>query len=1144
MNAEILLSLAEQLQRIVRPLERALADEQAFAQFLRDFGWEIDRAAFDIDDVRAAIAALDNIAAAAGDFAAIHAAGGSPPIDVCLHLVQQLEGAFADIREMSTATGPAGFPAGAWAVLRAELPARLIIAYLEAFHPGVLAVLLVSGVVTETPVSAGGAADRVDYTRRAIDWEGLGDILDPASIAAERYAWRDTGPLAYGLLIDVLARAIRLLGLDASTAAPRQDLLDAYFDGGSAAPANLRELRIPIIEIGDEAGAFEARLSILPIPDGPPTSPIKGIAVSPAVLISGTPPETGSGPFSVEATGDFTGSAPSWIEIVPSGVRLKNASGTIDAAATLEQWIPYRAVLVGSRLSTHLALERWYVGLAVDGPADEPDVRLRLGVDPARVVVDVAEADGFLQRVLPPDLTHVDVTLGLVWSSKTGLHLEAAGLEVTIPLHMTLGPVEVRSLTAGLLVTEGDLTLAAGLELGVQLGPLAATVDGIGVELRFVPVPQGAPSGLLGDLDLAFSFKPPEGAALAIEAGPVTGGGFLFFDPSKEQYAGGLHLEFETLTLNAIGLLTTRMPDGSRGFSLLVIIQASGFAPIQLGFGFSLTGVGGLLGINRTVDVDVLRAGVRDRSLDAILFSPDDPTPRAPQIVSTLQRVFPPAANQYVFGPMALIAWGAPVTLVTIEVALILELPAPLRLIILGRVRATLPEPEHAIVRINLDVVGVVDFDQRTLSIDGSLYDSTVGPFALSGDMAARASWGDTPDVAMAIGGFHPAFRPPPGFPQLRRLALALSTGDNPRLRMEAYVALTANTVQVGARLELYVEAAGFALEGGLGFDTLIQFSPFRILAEIYARLALKRGGAVLMGLDIHVHLTGPAPWVLWGEASFKILFVSFAIPFRATFGREQPVPPIEAQEVWPVLRDSLVAAGNWSAQLPPERGRLVVLRDGAGADGILAHPLGTLTVSQSLVPLERTLDLFGSVPPKDYDRFAITGASGLEITGAATQHFAPAQFRRMSDAEKLASPSFERMAAGVRLAPAQAITFGHVQATPLDYEQVVILDVESPSAEPLPDRYEPAGDAVAALAGFGPAGTAAVRAQGRARFAPLEPGPPVAEPAFVVVTRDGLDPVGPDGVPDSYTAAVERLRARPDREALQVVRAEEVVVT
>jgi hypothetical protein len=746
--------------------------------------------------------------------------------------------------------------------------------------------------------------------------------------------------------------------------------------------------------------------------------------------------------------------------------------------------------------------------------------------------------------VLPPDTSNIGVTLDLVWSSKTGLHLDGAGLEVTIPLHKTIGPVEIASATAGVRAAEDAVRLEAGAEIVVRLGPVVAAVDGMGLEVGFVPVPEGAPAGLLGDLDLAFGFKPPEGAALSVDAGPVTGGGFLIFDPAKEQYAGGLHLEFENLTLNAMGLLTTRMPDGSRGFSLLVIVQASGFAPIQLGFGFSLTGVGGLLGINRTVAVDVLRDGVRNRSLDAILFSKDDPTPRAPQIISALQAIFPPAANQYVFGPMAQIAWGAPVTLVTIEVALILELPAPLRLIVLGRVRAALPEPEHAIVNINLDVVGVVDFDQRTLSVDGSLYDSRVGPFALSGDMAARASWGENPDFAMAIGGFHPAFKPPPGFPQLRRLALALSTGDNPRLRMEAYFALTSNTVQVGARIELYVEAAGFALEGGLGFDTLIQFSPFHVLAEIYARLALKRGGTVLLGLDIHVHLTGPSPWVLWGEASFSILFVSISIPFRASFGREESVPPIEGTAVWPVLRDSLVAAGNWSAHLPAESGRLAVLRDGTGAGELLVHPLGTLTVSQGLVPLDRTLGLFGSVPPKDYDRFAIASATGLAITGAATQHFAPAQFRAMSDAEKLASPAFERMASGVQLAPAEAIRIGHVQALPLDYEQFVILDVDQPATGRAAERYAPQGDAVAALAEVGPAGTAAVRGQGRARFAPPVSGPPVAEPRFLVVTRDGLQSIEPDGTASSYTAAAERLRARADRDDLQVVRAEEVVLT
>ncbi|HEX8112425.1 MAG TPA: DUF6603 domain-containing protein, partial [Kofleriaceae bacterium] len=519
------------------------------------------------------------------------------------------------------------------------------------------------------------------------------------------------------------------------------------------------------------------------------------------------------------------------------------------------------------------------------------------------------------------------------------------------------------------------------------------------------------------------------------------------------------------------------------------------------------------------------------------------PLSHVASLLGTLSAVFPVAENRYVFGPMVRIGWGSP-TLITLDLALILEIPDPVRLIILGRLKAVLPNEKAPVVQLRLDALGVLDFSRNEFSLDATLYDSRIVTFALTGDMALRLSWGSQPAFAMALGGFHPAFKPPPGFPALRRLALALSTGDNPRLRMESYFALTSNTVQVGARLELYVKIAAFSLEGGLGFDTLIQFSPFRLLADIDAHLALKRGSTTLMGLDINVHLMGPAPWVLWGQAKFKIFFVSFSIPFRATFGQSQDVPPIERREVWPILRDSLSATASWSAQLPGDSGRLVALRAGAGGDDLLVHPLGTLAVSQNLVPLDRTLGLFGAVPPKDFDRFAIIAATGLDITDTTTQYFAPAQFRQMTDAEKLASPSFERMVSGAQFAPHTAIAIGHVQDTPLDYEQAVILDVDQPASERLDQRYAPAGATVAVLAEHGPAGTAAVRTQGRAKFAPPAPGPKVADPSYVIATRNDLTRVDVDGHDGSYTSAAERLRQRADRDALQIVRAEELELT
>jgi hypothetical protein len=118
-------------------------------------------------------------------------------------------------------------------------------------------------------------------------------------------------------------------------------------------------------------------------------------------------------------------------------------------------------------------------------------------------------------------------------------------------------------------------------------------------------------SGALGPVDLSFRFKPPEGVGLAVDAGIIAGGGFLRIDQARGEYSGALQLEFaDFLSLAAIGLITTRNPDGSPGFSLLIVITAEfPGGGIQLGYGFTLLAVGGLLGLNLLFN---LRVGVAD----------------------------------------------------------------------------------------------------------------------------------------------------------------------------------------------------------------------------------------------------------------------------------------------------------------------------------------------------------------------------------------------------------------------------------------------------------------------------------------------------------------------------------------------------
>ena len=459
---------------------------------------------------------------------------------------------------------------------------------------------------------------------------------------------------------------------------------------------------------------------------------------------------------------------------------------------------------------------------------------------------------------------------------------------------------------------------------------------------------------------------------------------------------------------------------GRTVFSLVLLISSE-FPPIQLGFGFTLNALGGLVGLHRTVNADALRDGLRAQTLDSIMF-PKDPVARAPEIVRDLKGAFPIRQGQHVFGPMAKLGWGTP-SVITAELGLVLELDSPLRLLILGKLRVGLPSLviDPKIVEINMDVLGIIDFDRSEASLDAVLFDSRIALYTLEGEMAMRMRWGASPFFALAIGGVHPAFERPPELPDLRRIAVSLGAGDNPRLRLECFVALTSNTVQFGAELDARASAMGFTVEGLLGFDALFELEPFRFQVEMRAGLALKRGRSRIMGVSMRLTLTGPAPYRASGTATASIFFLDVEVPFDATFGNAQETQLPQA-DPWTPLAEALAIAGNWRAELPDGGATLVRLRAGAEQAGAV-HPMGRLGVRQRIVPLGVTLERFGAARPSALRHFRLgdvtvgVGEDSLTIGRAATtplrEQFAPAQFFDMTDDEKLAAESFESMNAG-----------------------------------------------------------------------------------------------------------------------------------
>ena len=709
----------------------------------------------------------------------------------------------------------------------------------------------------------------------------------------------------------------------------------------------------------------------------------------------------------------------------------------------------------------------------------------------SELVLDLDKSgDGFLSRILPGE-KKIPLNLGLGYSVQRGFFIEggkgnvlrqtapppppspsllprdardasatgngtgnAADLNRVTPVGKSFGPVRVQFLSLGLTPTAGNgqarMALAATISADVKLGPVTASLDKAGFA---VTADFARPDANLGFFDLDFGFQPPKGIGLDIDAKVVRGGGFLGLDAALGQYSGALHLEIEGLaSLSALGLLNTRIPGG--GFSLLVIITADGFRPIPIGFGFMLAGIGGLLGIHRTVNEDAVQSGIRANTLGAVL-APKDLVRNAPQYLSTLGSFFPVAADHHLFGPVVQLTWGTP-ALITINLALIFEFGVRTRFLLMGRLIAILPRKEIDLVRLQMNIFGGIDFDQERAFLDAVLFDSRlVNRFVITGEMRLRMSWGDRPFFALAIGGLHPAFTPPAGMENMQRAAIVFADSDNLKIRCDAYWAITSNTVQFGAHAELFARKSKFSVSGHAGYDVLIQFDPFHFIASMSASLQLRAGSKSLFKVSFSGELSGPRPLHVKGKASFEIWWMDFTVSFSTTLvsGEKPPLPaPVD---VGALLRTALADSSSWTAALPGSGERLVSLREGASG-ALRIHPLSSVSVKQNVTPLNTVITKFGHTRPaggpQAFRVLQITIGTASFVPEVVREHFAPSQFRDMADDVRLSSPSFELLPAGVNVA-AHGADCGLPVPAAADFEDIVI---PSPPAAPRPTSTVP----------------------------------------------------------------------------------------
>ncbi|MFF3627220.1 DUF6603 domain-containing protein [Streptomyces sp. NPDC002164] len=727
--------------------------------------------------------------------------------------------------------------------------------------------------------------------------------------------------------------------------------------------------------------------------------------------------------------------------------------------------------------------------------------------------------DALLGLLVPSGLA-LQGSLG-VRLDKNGMRLEggAVGKGVAIPLNKA--PSVLRAPSLYVSARDGGLRLDASFGASL-LGLGDATVDGVGLDI--------SPSGG------GFTATPvaPTGFGLTLDVGPAKGGGFLAVHDGR--YEGALSLSLGVVEVRAFGILDTRP------VSVLVVLSALFTPPIELGLAVTLNAVGGLLGIGRALDQAGLAQVVQAGHVDDLLF-PADPAAAAPRILATLGTVFPVRPGSTVVGPMFRIGWGRPVSFVTADIGVVLELPSGV-VGILGRLRVALPAPQAPVLDLRASVAGVVDAANGLIEIIADLAGSRLLTASVEGGLALRVKSGQDATFILSAGGFHPRFTPPAGFPTPKRLTIAIANSPLLRVVFSGYFAVTPGTVQAGAELSAVIGSRSTGVTGRLSFDALVRWEPsFGVQLDLGGSFELRFASRTLCSVGLRVHVDGPTPcWHVAGRASVSLLFFDVSFPFDERWdctGETALAPP---PDVCRLLQQALDDPRSWEPVLPEGTRTMVSLRADDAAGGRLLHPLGRLRFSQRTVPLGIEVVRYGPgrLPQPTTFGVAVTFAGGAGTARPVEEDFARADFFDLTDDEKLTQPAFEQLCSGSELTPPAPAVTAPQYSVPVEYETKWL---GGPVSTPKPP-WRITDAAFTAALPFGAVGRSLVHALAGRYVAPpiTTPDKPVLKDRSYAIVRTGTLKDAGFLRTSTFTEATAQLKTVSGRSALhQVVPAYEV---
>jgi hypothetical protein len=636
--------------------------------------------------------------------------------------------------------------------------------------------------------------------------------------------------------------------------------------------------------------------------------------------------------------------------------------------------------------------------------------------------------DKMLAKVIPDGAPSTDATYTSVnLDTDKGLTFgDSKSKSIMLPVRFSYPAIELRELALMLPETggkSGEVQLRATIagKLGDVLG---AVVEGGGIVFR------------AGGGNFTVGPRAPDAIGVRVKVPPFSGGGYIRRNEDFTEYRGALELQLGWIGISAHALVAVDP------FSMVVVMSVTFRPKIELSFGFTLSGVGGLLALDRGVDTDEFRKGIHDGTASLILF-PDDPIQAAPKILEKLAKVFPARPGAFAVGPLLQLGWGSQAGFVLAKLGLVIALPDP-KLILLGAVQIGVPSAEidekKRIIDLRAEIYG--EFDPEYLLLLVGLTRSKLAKIPITGDLGLFIRWAGTPTFALSVGGFHSRYaQKPPELADLRRIEIDLSPGGIDWLRITAkgFFALTANSLQFGGGVWLYAEVGPATGEAWLSIEALFIWTPrFYFEADFDAGLTAKVFTKTIAGVHFHGRITGTNPFSVHGTAKIELAFVP-DIKFN--------VGPIEwgekdtsvAVTLNPrqVVVEALKRPTSWTAELPP-RADLMVRLAGSGDAVILAHPLGVLNVRQEQVPLDTHIDRIGQNPASpDLVKVvpASAGAGGQAFVSVIKAPMPPGHFINLPKDQQVTIPDFNDYPVGIKFASHDAPRHGTGLDTVYEWE-------------------------------------------------------------------------------------------------------------